>query len=301
MLFIDDGQKLPIVMDTETLAEDAQETESVDAAVDSQETSETQLTDQNEAPVEDQQALADEVVVSIDGESPTPEDDVNAAPKWVKDLRKEHRAVLREKKELEARLKAIEEGAKAPEALGEKPTLANCEFDADRFEVELLKWNERKQKLEAEKAKKVQAEEEEKKSAQQRFEEYTKKKAELKVPDFADAEDAVVQKLSLQQQSIILQGAERPELVVYAIGKSPAKAAELAAITDPVKFAMAVARLEGKLKIEPKTAPSPEKKVVGAAKMSGSDPMLEKLRTEAERTGDYSKVHQYKMQLRKKE
>jgi hypothetical protein len=99
---------------------------------------------------------------------------------------------------------------------------------------------------------------------------------------------------------VILQGADNPALVVYALGKNPKKAKELSSIADPVKFAFAVAKLEKELKVMPrKSAPAPERVVQTTGPKSGAvDSTLERLRAEAEKTGDYNKVMQYKRQKR---
>ena len=48
---------------------------------------------------------------------------------------------------------------------------------------------------------------------------------------------------------------------MYALGKNPKKAKELGEITDPVKFAFAVAKLETQLTVTSrKQVPPPEKK-----------------------------------------
>ena len=93
-----------------------------------------------------------------------------------------------------------------------------------------------------------------------------------------------------------------PVLVVYALGKNPKKAAELSEIKDPVKFAFAVAKLETQLKVSSrKAATKPEKTVNGSARVSGSvDSTLERLRAEASRTGDFSKLTAYKRKLKAK-
>jgi hypothetical protein len=84
------------------------------------------------------------------------------------------------------------------------------------------------------------------------------------------------------------------------MGKSPAKAKELAAITDPVKFTFAIAKLEAQLKVTPRKAPpAPEKQIrsIGGVPMSGAvDSTLERLRDEAAKTGDMTKVIAYKRQ-----
>jgi len=90
--------------------------------------------------------------------------------------------------------------------------------------------------------------------------------------------------------------------LVYALGKNPTKAAALGAIKDPVEFAFAVARLEAQLKVsEKKPATPPETRVTGNGRVSGAvDATLERLRAEAERTGDYTKVSAYKRQKNKR-
>jgi hypothetical protein len=106
--------------------------------------------------------------------------------------------------------------------------------------------------------------------------------------------------LNVTQQGVVLQGATNPALVVYALGKNPKRAKELAAITDPVRFAFAVAQLEMQLKVTPRTKPpAPERSLpAGTAPVSGgSDTTLERLREEASRTGDMTKVVAYKRQL----
>jgi hypothetical protein len=84
------------------------------------------------------------------------------------------------------------------------------------------------------------------------------------------------------------------------LGKNPKKAKELSELKDPVQFAFAMGKLETQLKITSRktTPPPPEKKVVGNASASSSDDMLEKLRDEAARTGDFTKVVAYKRQLK---
>jgi hypothetical protein len=85
---------------------------------------------------------------------------------------------------------------------------------------------------------------------------------------------------------------------VYVLGKDPTKAKEFAAIKDPVKFAIAIGKLETKLKVTNRKAPPPPPTTIrGNASISGTvDSHLERLRAEAERTGDYTKVHQYRQQ-----
>ena len=239
---------------------------------------------------------SDEVVVSIGEESPPTEEEVRA-PEWVRELRKANREKERRIRELEARL-ATTAPENKPVQLGPKPKLEDHDYDAERFEQALDAWHERKRQHDLETERVRQAEQAQQQAWQSKLEGYSKAKAELKVRDYEDAEAIAQEVFSVTQQGVILQGAENPALVVYALGKNPKKAADLAKITDPVKFAFAVARLEKELKVtNRRAAPAPERIVQGTGRASGTvDSTLERLRAEAEKTGNYTKVLQYKRQ-----
>jgi hypothetical protein len=253
-----------------------------------------------EAEAEDADEDDGFVAVSIGEEAPPSEDDeAERAPEWVRDLRKQYREEKRRNKELQERLARPRARPKSQQ-LGEKPTLEKADYDTDRYEKELAAWYERKRDHDdaqaARNAEQATVEQEWK----LKLEGYQSAKATLKVRDYDEAEDVVQDAFSVTQQGMILQGAENPALLVYALGKNPKRAKELASIKDPVKFAFAVARLETQLKVTKRKASSkPDPKVTGTARVSGSvDSTLERLRAEAERTGDFTKVFRYKKQKR---
>jgi hypothetical protein len=244
----------------------------------------------------------DDLIVSIGEEQTEEKEKVNPpAPKWVKDLRKSHRELQRENRELKAKLTTGEKVSEKAEPLAKKPTLEELVWDTEKYEEALSDWFEKKLAFDAETQKAKHAEKEQENAWNDRLEGYRKAKGALKVRDFEEAEALVEERLSAEQQGIILHGSEKPELLVYALGKNPKKAKELAAITDPLKFAFAVAKLEKDLKVTTrKPSTPPEKPVSGTGKVSGSvDSALERLRAEADKTGDYSKVIAYKNQKRK--
>jgi hypothetical protein len=248
----------------------------------------------------DDDAIADEVVVSIGDEQPPEE---KPAPRWVKELRKSQRELARENRELKARLESTASTETKPVQMGPKPTLDGCDYDSERYEAELASWFERKRDADQAEQRARDAQEAQERDWRAKLEAYGKAKAELKVRDYDEAEDAVQSLFDVTQQGVMLEGAENPALLVYALGKSPSKAKELAAIKSPVKFAFAIAKLEKELKVSTRTkqAPAPEKTVSGTARISGSvDSNLERLREEAARTGDISKVVAYKRQLKLK-
>lgn len=258
-----------------------------------------------EEDVEDSADKADEeeLVISMDGEEITQEDEEQKhAPVWVKELRKASREKDKKIRELEAKLNASTAAKPAQEVkLRAKPKLEDFDYDPDIYEEKLGEWYEEKRRYDAQVEASKKAQEEAEKAWQDKLAGYNKAKTELKVRDYEDAEEFVQDKFSVTQQGILLQGLENPALVVYALGKNRKKAAELASIADPVRFAVAVGKLETQLKVTTrKSPPPPAKTVTGTARVSGAvDSTLDRLRAEAEKTGDYTKVLKYKQQKKK--
>jgi hypothetical protein len=221
------------------------------------------------------------------------------APQWAKDLREINRAQAKELRELK---QAQQQVKPKVEALGPKPMLADFQYDEEAHEKALDAWHAKKRDAEAQEATQRAAGEAIQAEWDKRMSAYAVQQTALKVKDFAEAEEAAQGVFSVVQQSVIVSGAENAALVVYALGRNPKAAKELASITDPVKFAFAVAKLETKLKVQPrKTAPAPDTPVRSSAPVSGTvDSQLERLRADAAKTGDMSKVHAYKQQLRAK-
>lgn len=271
---------------------------------DEAEESEPEDEDQEESP-DDEEPDEDEeeerVVVIGDDE---PDEEEKEAPGWVKKVRKVNRKLESEnrrlKRELEQRSTAAE---KPPVEVGEKPTLKSVGYDDKKYEKALAEYYERKRQAEQYEAEKARKVEEQQKKWQEKLQRYVTQKQAHGFRDFEDAEELVANTFSDTQQGIIVQGAEDSALVVYALGKNPKKLEELAKESDPVTFAFKVAKLESQLKVKDKKAPSPERRVKGAKSggLSGTeDQTLERLRAEAAKTGDYTKVRRYKEKKRNK-
>ena len=252
--------------------------------------------DQN---TESNEGDSDEVIVSIGEEAPPPEEQTHA-PEWVRELRKTNRELQRQNRELQNKLQTTAQTETKPVVLGKKPSLEEHDYDADKFEAALADWFERKRQADEANAKQEAEVMNQQKAWQAKLDGYGKAKAELRVKDFEDAEAVAQELFNITQQGVVLQGADNPALVIYALGKNPKKAKELSDIKDPVKFAFAVAKLEKELKVtNRKAAPPPERIVSGTGRVSGAvDSTLERLREEAARTGNMTKVIQYKQQKR---
>lgn len=244
---------------------------------------------------EDEDDDEDEVVISIGEESP-PQEEEARAPAWVRELRKANREKEREIRELKAKLTATATETK-PVELKSKPTLESCDYDSDEYENKLAEWYEHKREYDAVEANAAAKRDAEAKEWQDKLDSYAKARASLKVRDYEDAEAFALDTFNVTQQGIVLQGSENPAHLIYALGKSQKRAKELASINDPVKFAFAVAKLETQLKVtNRKAAAAPERTITsGGGRISGSvDSTLDRLREEALKTGDLSKIMAYK-------
>lgn len=258
--------------------------------------------EESEQPDTSEDDDSDEVIVTIGDEEPQEDKEQAQAPEWVRELRKSHRETQRENRELKEKLQSLEKPETKPVQLGPKPKLEDYDYDTDKFEQELTSWYDRKRKADEASAQQAAEQKKAEEAWKAKLNAYGDAKTNLKVKDFDDAESVVLETFNETQQGIVIQGADNSAVVIYALGKNPDKAKEIASIKDPVKFAFAVAKLEKDLKVKNRKAPPPpEKTVSGTAPKSGTvDSTLERLRAEAERTGNYSKIHQYKKQQKLK-
>lgn len=236
-----------------------------------------------------------ELVVSIGEEAP-PQTEEQSAPAWVRDLRKQNRELTKRLKELEAK-----ERQPAQPALPPKPTLESCDWDEAKFADAVVEWNNANRQAELAQEEKRKAEEAQQIAAQKRIDAYHEAKAKMPADDMEEAEATVGAMLNPVQQQILIHGAKNPALLILALGKYPEKAKQLAAITDLAEFAFTAARMELEVKTSTRKATvAPEKPMTGTAAVGvgGGDTTLERLRAEALKTGDMTKVVAYRRQQR---
>lgn len=272
------------------------EQENLESDVEENEDSEVNSDDDNEES---------EVVVTIgDEESPPSNENPKPAPTWVKELRKTNRELKKQNRELQEKLTSQNNTESKPVELGKKPTLEDCDYDNNVYDTKLQEWYEKKIEVDKHKAKEAEEQKIQEQQWQDRLKNYEEAKNSLKVIDYEEAEFVTQETLSNTQQGMIVEGADNPALVVYALGKNPKKLKELSEIKNPVKFAFAVSKLETQLKVASRTKPAskPERKLQSSSgSTSAVDSTLERLREEANKTGDYTKVAQYKRQLKVKQ
>ena len=282
----------------QAVIEDDETPDLMDGEPEEREEAEAETEEGDDDQPESDEEEAEELVVTI-GEEPPPQDDETRAPAWVRDVRKQNREQARKIRELERQLEQSKPRDQTPQ-LGPKPTLESVDYDTAAFEKALDDWKERKAQHDRKQAEQQEALKKEQERWESEINTFNEQKASLKVRDFEDAEEAVTQVLNQTQLGIIIDGAQNKALLTYALGKNEKALKELAAITNPVKFAFAVARMETQLKTQSrKPAASPEKTLKGSAPVAANN-TLERLRAEAEKTGDFTKVIAYKKQLKQK-
>lgn len=236
--------------------------------------------------------------------SASSEDSQQAAPEWAKALRKDYRRVQRELADERRKSAAVSTPAVQPtEVLGAPPTLEACGWDEAEFRKQTAAHLKKEREIEDRQLQQAEAVRQHQAEANARVKTYQTQQKSLKVKDFADAEDEVCGVLSEQQQNMLLAGADNTALLVYALGKNPEKLAELAKITDSVRFAFAAGKLEKDIKVQPRkgnTKPQPEQVTRSTASLSGGgNSALEAARKKAEMSGDYTEVNRIKQSLRK--
>lgn len=138
----------------------------------------------------------------------------------------------------------------------------------------------------------------------QKIDKHYERSATLKVSDYEETEEAAADILGDDVARQIVANTDDSHLLMYHLGKNPAKAQKLKALleSNPMKGVMEIGRLAGTLKVKPKgkTAPDPETEVKGGGGGGGGDWLsrIDKARTNAAKTGDLTKLMELKKQAR---
>lgn len=221
------------------------------------------------------------------------------APKWAKELRVRNREQAKENRELKRKIKDGEQAADASQEaliLGDKPKLEDFQYDADQYDTAMDGWRDKKSKLDKQTSDRKADEDAQAKHWDDRLANY--KSQQVEIDNFDEAEDFIKDTLSVTQQGIIIMGSENSAKLISVLGKNTKVSEKLAAITDPIKFAMAIGRMETQMS-KGKKPPSPEKRINGSGPAPGSkDSTLDRLRTEADKTGDLSPVIAHKRKIK---
>ena len=127
----------------------------------------------------------------------------------------------------------------------------------------------------------------------------------LKIKGYAEAEDKVIASLGHDTVNVLIQKFKDPHVLFYYMGKNPDEMAHSAGLakSDPLQFVIHMAQLEKELQVKHKSsnAPNPDEPLEGGTPAKNSEAKLERLRVEAQSTGDMKKLMAYKMELKAKQ
>lgn len=248
---------------------------------------------QGEGESEDYELSIDDEEIKKD------EEEKQAAPAWVKELRKTSRQQAQEIKRLQ---RELEEKAKVkePEQLKAKPKLEDFDLEKD-YERELDSWYAEKHKFDAKKAQEEIAIQKEQEQWNKKIQAHFEKVKALPFKDVEEAGEILGSFISQENQARIIDIADDSAKVMYAIGKSPKLAERLAKINNPSLFIKEIVKLEAKVSIKKRSVSTqPERILRGSAPVTGAvDNTLERLTIEARKTGDRTKLNQYQEKLRR--
>ncbi len=230
------------------------------------------------------------------------EDDEDASS-VIRNMRKREREKDRKLRQAERELEQLRKAQQPQTAVPElppKPTLESCGWDESEFEQKLIDWQKQASQVEQAKAKAQEQQQALVREAEAKRTAYQENAKKLKTKDFAEAEEEVVSIFDQTRQSILLEAADNPALLVYALGKNPAQLERLSKITNLAKFAAELGKLEKDLKVSKPTKPAPaDTNLRSNAAPSNSSKKLAELEAEANRTNDRTKLIAYKKSLRK--
>jgi hypothetical protein len=215
----------------------------------------------------------------------------------IKKIRTAYRNKEKEIRDTRRELAAIKAqlNAQAPqvqtEALTPEPTMDDDDvlYNTDKFKTKMMGWLEKKAKHDAAAAEREVAERAEKEKWTAKMSAYKAAREDKRFDGYEDAEFSASNLLNTMQQSIIIQECKDPKLVFYALGKnaSSEEAKRLAAIKNPVSFAIELGRFETKdIIVSKKPSVLPEKRVSSSGSAAGvSDSSLERAREKAVKSG----------------
>ncbi|MBB4857006.1 hypothetical protein HNO88_000303 [Novosphingobium chloroacetimidivorans] len=246
------------------------------------------------APEQDEQP--EDVVIAFADD----EDDESEPTPLVKRLREQIRERDRKLSQMRRSPAPANDADPEPQVPDRPRSVADYDYDEDQFNAaidahlaakdEHAAWKQREEKRKS--ARGEQEAEQARQIEQQR-------KA-LGVGDYEVKAAAVRDRLSDAQMAILINGADNPAQMIYALGRSESRLDMLCGEENLAKFAVMLGKMEKDIKVTKKTAPTPESRVRGASGPMniGGDKQLEKLEKEAARTGDRTKLIQYRQTLK---
>ncbi|WP_323083921.1 scaffolding protein [Providencia alcalifaciens] len=162
------------------------------------------------------------------------------------------------------------------------------DYDDAIYSQKVQEWAESNAKYQSQKAEQERQQQSLQQAHQQKIASYQERVKSLKVSGYQQAEQAVIEEVPEQIQAMIIHFAEKPEMVVLALGRNAELRQQMANATDPV----AVGRLIGSIESKAKIMPKPKNKAAATPEVKGGTGAvlnnLDKLKEKARETGDWS-------------
>lgn len=238
---------------------------------------------------------------NVEEDIPEPESLTENHKTWINRTKRANKRLSREVEDFKRKFASIAEMA-VPEEPKEKPTLEGCDLDEDRFAEAIVEYNTQVSRAKEAKEKVAKQAEQFLAAYQERQKAYRRQRAEVvkSTKAFVDHEKAVTNDFNVTKQDVIIAYSENPVALINALGKDEKRRKELAGITDLSEFIFKMGKLDQTLKTNllRRDKPNPDTRL--APESPTADTKLERLRKEAERTGNYTAVIQYKRQLKRK-
>lgn len=244
----------------------------------------TEQDDPDQEP-QDGEPQSDEIVIDLD--EPEAADEGSAV---LRALREENRKKARRIAELEAAQRP------ATVEVGEKPKLSDFDYDEEQFDAAYSAWIARKSQADEQQRRQEEAQRETQETWNRIETGYRAKVAELAVPNFEQKEAIVAEELPELLVKAIKAYSSDPAKVIAAIGTNANLRDQIASEKDPIKALVSIIRMEDKMTLRRKTQAEPDRPLKGTAPVSteSSDKVLARLEKEAEKTGDRTKVIEYR-------
>ncbi|CAI1951567.1 Uncharacterised protein [Serratia entomophila] len=208
-------------------------------------------------------------------------------------LVKHLRGTIKEKERELKELRRLSQQQPQQQVINQPPQIPKLsddgiDYDEEVFQKKLDQWSKDSAQYQSQQQAKAQQEQQQKDLYQQKLSNYQQRAKALKVSGYQEAEQIVLDEVPVEIQNAILFEAEKPELVVLALGRNAELRRQLASATNPVAIGRIIERIESKAKTMPKpksTASTvPEVKGGNGAVINN----LDKLKAKALETGDWS-------------
>ncbi|CAM3700041.1 scaffolding protein [Xenorhabdus thuongxuanensis] len=163
------------------------------------------------------------------------------------------------------------------------------DWDEDIYQTRMTEWADKNSQYLNQKAEQDRQQQALQQAHQQKMATYQARVKSLKVPSYQQAEQAVIDDVPEVIQAMILHFAEKPEMVVLALGRNAELRQQMANATDPVVIGRLIGSIESKARMMPKpknnAATTPEVKGGNGAALNN----LEKLKSDALESGNWDK------------